>query len=498
MSIKTRLLIVSFLLMNALSHSALSKAPYAVGSKTIFIYDTDRPFDALGGVNKGVRSLITEIWYPADKSKIEENSDEYRLATYGDYVFGDESVHHKMMTQTTFFHLTPETVREGVTQTQIDAAIADLFKQVRNSYVDAPLADSEQPFPVVVMTHGDAGSRYNMETACEYLAMHGYVVIAPEHTGNSPYAFAAKDPAFNADFSDQALRKKMQAVLPLLNADGTHGSTETYGQTYTPLVRDMTDMSAITNLDQALVERVNDLRTAIEKLESMNSEGEFANRLDLNRLGVMGRSFGGMTSLAALALEDRFRAGVSVVPLVLPDLRSKVDAEYLVDAPAESVLLNVNGSTALNHVHKPTLYLSGDEDALIIGAGMAMADALGGPMPSAENPHAVLRAAYEDSNMPAYWGLLRDSNHGSFGVSGAYWWPHLKPSTQSRTFDPETTFQVIDPKIAHQIQQTKILEFFDVYLANKEGAMKQLEENKYVDQGFEFEFLETTAKSNTN
>jgi predicted dienelactone hydrolase len=114
-----------------------------------------------------------------------------------------------MMTDTTFFHLTPAIVRAGMTQDDINLAtsIEQLFYRPRQSYIDAPLASTPNKLPVIVMTHGDAGSRYNMENVCEYLAANGYVVIAREHTGNSPYSMTGSDPALAIQGGDKAFRQ---------------------------------------------------------------------------------------------------------------------------------------------------------------------------------------------------------------------------------------------------------------------------------------------------
>lgn len=124
---------------------ATADTPYAVGSRTIFIHDESRSYDSVVGIDTGVRTLITEIWYPVEHDAID--SDAHRKATYGDYVFGDRRMHHRMMTQTTFFHLTPQTVRDGVTADQMDAAIDELYSRERVSYVDAPLASTDDGWP---------------------------------------------------------------------------------------------------------------------------------------------------------------------------------------------------------------------------------------------------------------------------------------------------------------------------------------------------------------
>ncbi len=462
--------------------------PYAVGSNTFFIHDFERPYDSVAGVDAGLRILITEVWYPVDHAVVDEGRDRYRRATYGDYVFGDRNVHRRMMTDTTFFHLTPDTVRDGVTQADIDAAIDELFDRPRASYVDAPIASSSEPYPVIVMSHGDAGSRYNMESACEYLAAHGYVVIAPEHTGNSPYSQTAQDPALAADGGDARVRERMTDVLPLFNPDGTYGPADSYGQSYTPLASGLSDAEALLDLDRSLLQRVNDLRATLDELEEMNRSGPFAARLDLRRIGLMGRSYGGATTLAALALEPRFRAGLAVVPLVMRDLRPGLPAELLRPDGEESVLLSSDGPFPLGEIHKPMLILSGAEDALIIGFGASMAASLGTAPPTPEQPYPVIRDAVEATGEPVVWGVLADSNHGSFGVSGPYWWPQLKPDTQRRTFDPQQSFELVRPETAHRIQKELALDFFDWTIRRQEAAKRELIDGRFDADGLNLSY----------
>ena len=458
---------------------ATADTPYAVGSKTFFIHDESRSYDSVVGIDAGVRTLITEIWYPVEHDSVASDANSYRKATYGDYVFGDQAMHRRMMTKTTFFHLTPDSVRDGVTADQMNAAIDELFSRERGSYVDAPLASADGGWPVIVMTHGDAGSRYNMESACEYLAANGYVVIAPEHTGNSPYAMTGRDPAL-AQSSD--FREKMSPVLQHLDDLGAYGTEENYGQSYTPLSEGRGSVEYLQYLDRSLLQRLNDLRVTLDELDRMNHEGAFASRLDLTRIGLMGRSFGGATTILGLAMEPRFSAGFSVVPPAWADPRPTLPAEMLVPPREESVLLAASGPFPLLTFNKPTVLLSGAEDGLIIGLGAQM-----GATPTPDNPHPLLRQAYESSDAPLVWGLLADSNHGSFGVSGPYWWPDLKPSTQERFFEPGTQFQLVDVALAHQMQRELALAFFDLTIREDQSAHKRLLENRYKAQGLTLE-----------
>jgi dienelactone hydrolase len=463
-------------------------APYAIGSSTFFIHDSSRPFDSVAGVDSGIRTLITEIWYPVDHDQLEGKWKPYRQANYGDYVFGNRDMHRLMMTKTTFFHLTTDTVRDGVTEEQIDAAIEELFLRERQSYVDAPVAQSVATFPVVVMSHGDAGSRYNMESVCEFLAAHGYVVIAPEHTGNSPYSMTGSDPTLDEHGGDPEFRALMADVLPLLNEHGAYGSEDNYGQSYTPLSSGRDSAQFLVDLDNSLLQRLNDLRATLDELDKMNTDGRFAGRLELDRIGLTGRSFGGATTLMGLSMEQRFTAGVSVVPPGFTDTRSALPPELLIPTGRESVLLGAEGPFPLTTIAKPTLLLSGGEDQLIIGLAANMAKSGGGPEPTADNPHPTVRQAYENADVPVVWGLLADSNHSTFGVSGGYWWPQLKPDTQQRYFEPDSSFTLIAPARAHKMQQEKSLAFFDLTIRQDQSAKQRLMDQSYQSGGLTLEF----------
>lgn len=457
--------------------------PFSVGSSAIFIHDESRPFDAVAGVDSGVRTLITEIWYPASQ----EGLTSARRATYGDYSFGDRGIHQRMMTETSFYHLTEASVREGVDAEQIDSAIAELFDRPRDSYVDVAAAETSEPFPVVVMTHGDAGSRYNMQTVCEYLAAHGYIVIAAEHTGNSPFSLIGRDPALQAVGGDPELREAMAPVLELLDDSGAYAHEAKWGQSYTPDGSTLMTPAGLISFDASVVERVNDLRAVLKQLEALNQQGILKGKVDLERIGLMGRSFGGATTLAGLALEDQFKAGVAVVPPYLPDLRAALPAQLLHPAGVESAILSSEKASVFSQLHKPTLLLSGAEDKIIIEVGQALASTAGAPVPTPANPHPMLRHLFEQTQLPAIWGLLPETNHASLGVAGPYWWPELKPNQFDRVLEPQQRYELMDSAMAHKIQKEKTLQFFDRFVKQDESVQELLKNNSFAETGLEWQ-----------
>ncbi|NCJ05786.1 alpha/beta hydrolase [Synechococcales cyanobacterium C] len=116
-----------------------------------------------------------------------------------------------------------------------------------------PNLPNSSPQPVVVISHGLNSNRSTFLYLAEYLASHGFVVAVPEHIGSNT-----------------------QQILGLLS-----------GQT--------SDVIQPTEF----VDRPQDVTFLLDTLEARSqSDPTFANRLDLENVGVIGQSFGGYTALA--------------------------------------------------------------------------------------------------------------------------------------------------------------------------------------------------------
>jgi len=480
----SRLLITlnaAFLILLSTPISSDEATPFAVGSMTRFFHDESRTFDAVAGVNSGVRVLLTEIWYPVNHSDIGSDS---KHPTYGDYVFGDMEAHRRMMTQMVTPPLNSKNVREGITQSQIDQSIAALFHAPRASYIEVPLARSENPFPVIVLSHGDGGTRYNMETVAEHLAAHGYLVITPEHAGNASFAMTGRDPALK---NDPQFAESMQAVLALHDAHGAYGELANSGQS-TP--RDESgELSAkfLKQLDLALLQRVNDLRAILDTLSDLNREGFFKDSINTEQIGLMGRSLGGATTLAALGMEPRFKAGVAVVAPSVPDFRSQLPKEMMASPDEESVMFSSQPVFPLNQLTRPTFLLNSAQDALILNINMGLAMTFESTLPANGNPHPILRDSFESSAAPVVWGQFETGNHGTLSVSGSYWWPELRLGQFPHYFDPSTQYTLTPARQAHEIQAEKVRLFFDLTVRGDRTVQKKLLDNPWRNKGFQLE-----------
>lgn len=140
-------------------------------------------------------------------------------------------------------------------------------------------ADNPDPAPVIVFSHGLGGSVTAAEFLARHLASHGYGVVNIQHPGSDI------DAAW-----DVGLFELLRVVR------------EEPGRTRA---------------------RFQDVPFAIDQIEAMAGEGPFAGRLDPQRLGMAGHSFGAITTQAmmgqamggrAVFAEPRFDAAIAYSP----------------------------------------------------------------------------------------------------------------------------------------------------------------------------------------
>jgi predicted dienelactone hydrolase len=132
------------------------------------------------------------------------------------------------------------------------------------------------PYPVVLWSHSNGGVPWEATYFTTLLASHGFVVIAPAHTGNT--AETCPQPCVDA---------------------------------YPP---------ARSARDEARANRPDDLIAVFDQAVQLGAAGDplLAGLLDPGRAGVAGESFGSQTALRALSQDQRFRAGVAMAGGAVP------------------------------------------------------------------------------------------------------------------------------------------------------------------------------------
>ena len=154
--------------------------------------------------------------------------------------------------------------------------IAGLRLVQAHSRRDAALATSEQSYPVVILSPGNATNVVFYSSLAEDLASHGFVVIGIDH----PYQVTAVD-----------LGEGRVAVYP---GDPTAG----------PIGAEV-----VAKID----ERVADIRFVLDRL-AQDTAGFVAlqGRLDLRRVGIVGHSNGGIAAVEASAADSRLLASMNI------------------------------------------------------------------------------------------------------------------------------------------------------------------------------------------
>jgi dienelactone hydrolase len=252
-------------------HDAERPGPFPVGVTTCTFYDVKRP-DAEGRP----RGLKTEIWYPADDAT-------RGLPTNRFSDFLDRGANPQLL---------------ALAGLALGAHPSEVDQRFRNTAVrDARWRDGR--FPVLLFSHGNGSVRMQVAFWCEHMASHGYVVLAPDHTGNA-VATTLGGRIVLADRGPQAIEQSRSA-------------------------------------------RPADLSFLIDTLERLDrgDDSRFAGRLDLAKVGLAGHSFGAQSILSVSDSDSRVRA---VSPWASARRTSRNDVPVLLLLAAEDVALTAEGT----------------------------------------------------------------------------------------------------------------------------------------------------------
>lgn len=241
----------------------LKWGPYKVGVRTEVFVDESRECS----VTKKPRTLVTEIWYPAA-----DDADEQPLNRFADFWGRPDGVAAGHLAMMAFGGSFPEINRN--------------FKNVARR--GASLRKGQ--FPLLIFSHGNGGLRHQNTFQAEYLASHGYIVAAPDHTGNATVTVL---PDRIVPYNGETRKAKEQKD-----------------------------------------DRPNDVSFLITHLteQAASSDHWLSGSLVPEEIGVFGHSFGGYTTCRSLELDDRIKAAV---PITLAFTRIPKEIDRKDDGPTD-------------------------------------------------------------------------------------------------------------------------------------------------------------------
>lgn len=276
---------------------------FAVGVQYFHLIDETRLDPFLDGSTRQ-RELIVKVYYPAEDDRAKPYLRYFRNSQQMIRAFGS------------FYNL--------------PGFVFDHFRLVKTHSKEGLLISGKQDaYPAVLFSHG-AGTSMEVQTSqSEDLASQGYVVVAVDHT----YVSSA------TEFPDRIVGHKEAT---------TNFQTAEPAEIITQIMAD-------------------DLRFVIGTLEEMNQDANasfFKNRLNLERIGVIGHSVGGAAAYN-LALDDpRIKAAINLDGVVYrtPEARASTVAPFLMLASDGDHVQSIQNGKSL----MPALDELGDVDKSIM------------------------------------------------------------------------------------------------------------------------------------
>jgi dienelactone hydrolase len=266
--------------------------PYAVGTINLNFVDEKRP-ETFTPVSNDHRELFARVWYPA------------KIPAGGRPVRYCENAH--------------EISRALTGPTPMPSFLFDHLGLVKtHSFRAAAVAGEGERFPVVIFSHAYWGSVSQCTALMEDLASHGYVAVSVGHSYETPYLIQADGHIRAFDPRNEEFRLRGAERGAAFKVEQRLTQTRDPNELET-LVRE------ISRLRPKTVESVRiwarDISSTIDELERIDlGKGPLAGRLDLDRIAVLGHSFGGAAAGQASLDDARCQAGINLDGLQLGDM----------------------------------------------------------------------------------------------------------------------------------------------------------------------------------
>jgi predicted dienelactone hydrolase len=250
---------------------------YSVGTEMVHL-QTDKDETITKDPNDK-RELMLKVWYPSDADVSSLDAEKYAA----------------------------DASRAGfATKYGLPAGALNYLDRVETfAYPGIPASD--KMFPVLIFSHGYGSRAQGYYALLSEIASQGYVIVNMNHSYES-LGITLPDGSekyFDYDYQREIADGSMEVVQPLIDA---FKEGQSYEQRH-PIVR----RASLDYFEGRVQDRwAEDMRVALNQLESWNAEGPLKGKLDLDKIGVFGHSVGG-GSAGNLAMKDnRIKAAVNL------------------------------------------------------------------------------------------------------------------------------------------------------------------------------------------
>lgn len=390
------------------------RGPYSTGTFQTFWIDSNQD-EVTTADPDDKRRITVQVWYPAQVRGTEPKAP--YLLTPEQYLIETLPADHNITA--------PGRIKSW--KRQLDHAYALLHVRT-NSVRDAPVAPGTERFPVLIYSHGSRTPHFIATFHTEFLASHGYVVVAVSHPGINGifrqrypdgyvYNFWQVDTGDERDRSEEPNRDEMELAW-----SGAY---------------------------EVAKEMARNVSFVLDRLAALDQDRKYRlhGRLDLQRVGVMGWSMGGAASLQASLVDPRIKAAINDDgwPYGL------TGAEGVVTKGANKPVMVMTGGWPVAPDQRPKDTRAGVHE-----------------VETAAELH--FWSMFRRSTDRWYWLRVANANHGHFSDN-----PLFEPDPTAA--DPDQ----IHPRAAHAIINHYTLEFFDRHLYGRDKATLLSGEKRYHD-----------------
>jgi hypothetical protein len=257
------------------------KGRFQVGTRYLFLEDSTRP-DKCSDAPDDHRWISVMAFYPAAPRR------GAKPVPYGDDEFNRSMVKGGFLDST---------------------YINEVALQPSASFQDAPFESSGAPWPILIFS--SSGVMTANVFLCEELASQGYVVLVVGHPYWCEFYFDEEGDLFYFDKTNKyytAMWEEEDATLTKETKERITRATD--GTEKFAVYKELNDIMPTEVADLALWQE--DIDFLIDKLIELNrDEGPYRDRLDTERIGIMGYSKGGALAGQVCATSDRVLAGAN-------------------------------------------------------------------------------------------------------------------------------------------------------------------------------------------
>jgi Platelet-activating factor acetylhydrolase, isoform II len=167
-----------------------------------------------------------------------------------------------------------------------------------NSRGDAPVATQGGPFHVLLFNHAWAGRRTQDTFLTEDLASHGYVVASIDHTYNASRVVLPGDRVIEDDDGGDAIDPSLHSASDVIT---------TWNKELTKWVAD--EIFVLNTLQD----------------DNLDPKSPWYGRLDTQRAGALGHSFGGAAAVQLCSVDARIQSALNMDGWTFGDIRQRTE-----------------------------------------------------------------------------------------------------------------------------------------------------------------------------